>query len=140
MSVELLEALASLSSIINEENDRLVRPIRHPDLPALVEAKLRLTGQVEAESSRLMREDPDWMDALAPELRDGLRLGFETLIRRLEVNGRLLERRIALCDEIVGAITAEAQRLSGACSAVYGVHGTLKATRMPAPISVNSQF
>lgn len=140
MSIELLETLASLSTVINEENDRLTRPIRQPDLPALIDAKLRLAGILDAQTSRLERENPDWMAALDEELRAALTEGFATLIRRLEVNGRLLERRIALCDDLVGAISAEARRLSGARSAVYGMHGTLKATRMAAPIAVNSRL
>ena len=56
------------------------------------------------------------------------------------MNANLLERRIALCDEIMGAIAAEARRLTGAKSAVYGVRGTLMTSEQATPISINGHF
>lgn len=140
MPNELIEALASLAQIVDEENDRLTRPVHHPDLPALVEAKMRLAATVEAEVARLQREHPGWLDLFAPEARAQVTAAIELLLRRLGVNTNLIERRIALCDEIMVAVADEARRLSGARSAVYGIRGTLARSDQAAPIAVNSRI
>ncbi|KQS46939.1 MULTISPECIES: hypothetical protein [unclassified Sphingomonas] len=138
--IELVKSLTSLAMILDEENDRLTRPANASDLPELVAAKIRLAGIVEAESIRLARERPRWLDDLPEEEQDEIRSLLETLVRRLGVNANLLERRIAMCDEIMGAIAAEARRLTGAKSAVYGVRGTLLSSEQATPISINGHF
>lgn len=138
--IELVKSLTSLAMILDEENDRLTRPANASDLPELVAAKIRLAGIVEAESIRLARERPRWLDDLPEEEQDEIRSLLETLVRRLGVNANLLERRIAMCDEIMGAIAAEALRLTGAKSAVYGVRGTLMSSEQATPISINGHF
>ncbi len=138
--IELVKSLTSLATILDEENDRLTRPANASDLPELVAAKIRLAGIVEAESIRLARERPRWLDDLPEEEQDEIRSLLETLVRRLGVNANLLGRRIAMCDEIMGAIAAEARRLTGAKSAVYGVRGTLMSSEQATPISINGHF
>ncbi len=138
--IELVKSLTSLAMILDEENDRLTRPANASDLPELVAAKIRLAGIVEAESIRLARERPRWLEDLPEEEQDEIRSLLETLVRRLGVNANLLERRIAMCDEIMGAIAAEARRLTGAKSAVYGVRGTLMSSEQATPISINGHF
>jgi len=138
--IELVKSLTSLAMILDEENDRLTRPANASDLPELVAAKIRLAGIVEAESIRLARERPLWLDDLPEEEQGEIRSLLETLVRRLGVNANLLERRIAMCDEIMGAIAAEARRLTGAKSAVYGVRGTLLSSEQATPISINGHF
>jgi len=140
MTAALIDALASLAQIVDEENDRLTRPIHHPELPALVEAKTRLAATVEVEIARLARERPDWINSVEGEGRAALTQAVEVLTRRLAVNSKLIERRIELCDEIMEAVADEARRLSGARSAVYGVHGTLSRSDQAAPIAVNSRI
>lgn len=138
--IELVKSLTSLAMILDEENDRLTRPANASDLPELVAAKIRLAGIVEAESIRLALERPRWLDDLPEEEQGEIRSLLETLVRRLGVNANLLERRIAMCDEIMGAIAAEARRLTGAKSAVYGVRGTLLSSEQATPISINGHF
>jgi hypothetical protein len=140
MAHELIDALSSLSSIVDEENDRLTRPGYAEDLPALVAAKLRLAGLVEAEYARLARIGGDWTDHLDADVRDALLPLIDGVFRRLRVNAQLLERRMELCDAIMGAIAAEAQRLTGGRSAVYGLHGVLRHSEQPTPIAVNSRY
>jgi hypothetical protein len=140
MWIDLVDAIASLAKLVDEENDRLTMPVNHPDLPGIVAAKARLAGQVEAESVRLAREEPDWLATLAPADQDKVRDLIDLLMRRLTVNANLLDRRLRLCDDLMGAIAAEAQRLTGARSTVYGVRGTLRMSEQAAPISVNSQY
>lgn len=140
MSNELVKSLTSLAMILDEENDRLTRPANASDLPELVAAKVRLAGIVDAEAIRLAREQPRWLDDLPEQDQNEVRSLLETLVRRLGVNANLLERRIALCDEIMGAIAAEARRLTGAKSAVYGVRGTLMSSEQATPISINGHF
>ncbi len=140
MSLEFVDAIVSLGRVVDEENDRLTLPFHHPDLPELVGAKVRLVGIIEAEAARLARTCPDWWTRLPESEHAMLSEAVGVLVRRLEVNAQLLGRRIELCDELIGAIVEEAQRLSGARSAVYGVRGTLRSTRIAAPISINSQL
>lgn len=138
MPAELAEALSSLAQLIDEENDRLTRPALHPDMPAIVEAKLRLSSQVQVHSARLAREQPDWLTGLDAPTRAAVGVAIEGLLRRLDVNARLLERRIALCDDLMGAIADEARRLSGARSATYGARGAIVHSQRAAPISLNN--
>lgn len=140
MPAELADALAALATVIDDENDRLISPVPHPDLPAIVAAKVRLSGQVQAHTARLSRDQPDWLTGLDEPTRASVGAAIEVLLRRLDVNARLLERRIALCDDLMGAISDEARRLSGARSATYGARGAIVHNRRAAPISLNNSL
>lgn len=137
MPAELADALSALAQLIDDENDRLISPVPHSDLPAIVAAKVRLSGQVQMHSARLAREQPDWMAGLDQPTRDSVAAAIEVLMRRLDVNVRLLERRISLCDDLMGAISDEARRLSGARSATYGARGAIVYSQRATPISLN---
>jgi len=138
MPAELAEALSALAQLIDDENDRLISPVPQSDLPVIVAAKIRLSGQVQAHSARLAREQPDWLNGLDETMRESVSAAVEILLRRLDVNVRLLERRMALCDDLMGAISDEARRLSGARSATYGARGAIVQTQRAAPISLNN--
>lgn len=138
MPAELADALSTLAQLVDEENDRLTRPLPHAELPAIVEAKIRLSGLVQTHSARLAREHPDWMTTLDAPMRQQIQAAFEVLLRRLEVNAQLLERRIALCDSLMGAISEEAQRMTGARTATYGARGAIVRSQRTAPISLNN--
>lgn len=138
MPAELADALSSLAQLIDDENDRLMSPVPQPDLAVIVEAKVRLSGLVQAHTARLSREQPEWLSGLDGETRASVAAAIEVLLRRLDVNARLLERRIALCDDLMGAISDEARRLSGARTATYGARGAIVRNQRATPISLNN--
>jgi hypothetical protein len=78
------------------------------------------------------------MNSLDADARAGVAAAIEVLLRRLDVNARLLERRISLCDDLMGAISNEAKRLTGARSATYGARGAIISNQRAAPISLNN--
>lgn len=138
MPAELADALSALAQLIDEENDRLMSPVPQHDLPAIVAAKIRLSGLVQVHTARLAREQPEWLSSLDDDTRASVGAAIDVLLRRLAVNERLLERRIALCDDLMGAISNEAKRLSGARSATYGARGAIVSSQRATPISLNN--
>ena len=138
MPADLADTLSSLAQLIDEENDRLMRPIPHPDLAAIVDAKVRLSGLVQVHTARLAREQPDWLSSLDDATRASVSAAIEVLLRRLDVNARLLERRMTLCDDLIGVISDEARRLSGARSATYGARGAIVHQQRATPITLNN--
>lgn len=140
MSIELIEAILSLGMVIEEENARLQETGYDPLLPGLVAAKIRLVGIIEAENVRVSAADRDWCAELDEAAHAELRGSIKSLFDQLDLNQQLLGRRLALCDDLIGAITSEAKRASGGRSTVYGAKGALTHADQATPISVNSKF
>lgn len=139
MSIELVEAIVSLAMVLDEENLRLPNPGYDPLLPGLVGAKTRLVGIIEAETVRLSGGH-DWSADLDEVAAAELRIAILALFDKLDLNRQLLARRIALCDDLLGAITTEAKRATGGRSTVYGATGDLSHADQATPISVNSKY
>lgn len=140
MSIELVETIVSLNMVLDEENGRLRAPGYDPLLPGLIAAKTRLVGIIEAENVRMVAGDADWAETLDEDATAELQGAIAALLAKLALNQDLLGRRIALCDDLLGAITAEAKRASGGRSMVYGAHGGLSHAEQPTPISINSSL
>lgn len=140
MSIELVEAIVSLAMVLDEENGRLPHPGYDPLLPGLVAAKTRLVGIIEAENVRLAAGGRDWSADLDEVAAAELRIAILALFDKLDLNQQLLARRIALCDDLLGAITTEAKRATGGRSTVYGAKGALSHADQATPISVNSKY
>ncbi|HEX8484343.1 flagellar biosynthesis protein FlgN [Sphingomonas sp.] len=132
---DLIETVTSLSLILDEENERLRDPASAPLPEALVAAKLRHVGTIEAMGVRLA-EVQGADTAAAARLIELIPI----MLAKVEANAALLRRRMALCDELMGAIAAEAQRLSGGRSTTYGALGTVARRDRSTPISINSQL
>jgi len=139
MSLDLVGAITSLSDVLDEENAILSGSAYDPRLEPLVSAKLRLVGIIEAEHVRMGTAD-DGLAALDPPARETLAGLVGAITDKLNVNAGLLQRRIALCDDLMGAITAEAQRASGTRTTTYGARGGLARTQQATPISVNASL
>ncbi len=140
MTAQLIDAMVSLTSLMEEENDKLARNPYVPELGEIAAAKLRLTGRIEAEVARLKREGKDWMEALETEAREELTEVSRNLRDASAVNQEILARQIELSSEMMAAIAAEAQRLTGARAATYGATGGMGGMDAPAPISINARL
>lgn len=140
MTNKLIDAMASLTALMEEESEKLTRSPWLPELPEIVGAKLRLTGQLDAELARLRRESEEWAEALDPELRERLADASRALREASLVNADVLQRQIELSVDMMAAIAAEAQRITGARSSTYGAGGRVAGREAPAPISVNSRL
>ncbi|OAN57285.1 hypothetical protein [Sphingomonas sp. TDK1] len=141
MITQLVDAMVSLTSLMEEESERLVRTPYMRELGEIADAKLRLAGRIEAEIARLKREHlDDWLDTLEPEAREALSEASRALRDASVVNARIISRQIELSSEMMAAIAAEAQRLTGSRSTTYSACGGLTGIDAPAPISVNARL
>lgn len=141
MITQLVDAMVSLTALMEEESERLSRSPYIPELGEIANAKLRLAGRIEAEIARLKRENPDdWLDTLEPEAREMLSGASRSLRDASLVNSRILSRQIELSAEMMAAIAAEAQRLTGSRSTTYSACGGIGGIDAPAPISVNARL
>jgi thiamine biosynthesis lipoprotein ApbE len=128
MTVQLIDAMISLTALMEEESEKIARKAYVPELGEIATAKLRLTGRIEADFARLKRESANWAEKLDEESDASA------------VNQQILSRQIELSVEMMGAIAAEAQRLTGTRSTTYGACGGLGGMDAPAPISINARL
>lgn len=137
---EMVDAVASLASLMNEETARLGAPGRATDLAELVTAKTRVAGALEGMVTRAAREDAQWMERLDPEDRERLLAALAELRQAAAPNAAILDRQIELSRDLMTAVAAEVKRLSGRRHTVYGAAGGLAEADAAAPITVNSRF
>ncbi|MFZ5746621.1 MAG: flagellar protein FlgN [Pseudomonadota bacterium] len=140
MTADLVDAMISLTALMEEESDRLSRAPYMADLPEIAAAKLRLAGRIDAEVARLKRERPDWQDRLPEEERRKLADASVALRDASKINADVLSRQIQLSVEMMSAIAAEAQRLTGTRNTIYDKLGGLDGVDAPAPISINARL
>ncbi len=140
MTAQLIDAMVSLTALMEEESEKIARKAYVPELGEIAAAKLRLTGRIEADFARLKRESADWAEKLDEETRQQLSDASRDLRDASAVNQQILSRQIELSVEMMGAIAAEAQRLTGTRSTTYGACGGLGGMDAPAPISVNARL
>jgi flagellar biosynthesis/type III secretory pathway chaperone len=140
MTDQLIDAMVSLTALMEEETEKLARRGYVPELGEIAAAKVRLTGRIEADFARLKRETPNWTEKLDEETRARLSDASRDLRDASAVNQQILSRQIELSVEMMGAIAAEAQRLGGTRSTTYGACGALGGMDAPAPISINARL
>lgn len=140
MLADLLDTIASLTEVTAQETELLAARGPAAALAELSGIKVRLGGQMEAIVARLARGRPEWWTALDVESRGALAAATATLLDAARANAVLLERRIALASDMMAAVAAEAQRLTGARNAVYAADGGLIRNDQPAPISLNARL
>ncbi|HWU95017.1 MAG TPA: flagellar protein FlgN [Sphingomonas sp.] len=141
MTEQLIDAMVSLTHIMEEESEQLAKAPYFPEMPEIATVKLRLTGRIEAEVARMKREAPDnWAERLDPEVRERLAEASRGLRDASTINQQVLKRQIELSTDMMGAIAAEAQRLTGTRNMTYGACGGLGVTDAPAPISINARL
>ena len=140
MAVELTDLVVSLTAIMEEETGRLLRPGRHADIAEMTAAKAQLVAALEARNAQLSRERPDWKERLEPDERLRLAGHVRALSEASILNARVLQRQIELSTEMMAAVAAEAQRMTGARGATYGQGGVLSHTDQATPISLNTRL
>jgi flagellar biosynthesis/type III secretory pathway chaperone len=141
MTAHLIDAMLSLTALMEEESDKLMRTPYLPELGEIAGAKLRLAGRIEAEVARMRRENPDdWLGEVDEETRDQLAAASLSLRDASTINAQILARQIELSAEMMAAVAAEAQRLTGTRSMVYASCGGVSGTDGPAPISINTRL
>jgi len=137
---DLDSALVSLDLILDEENARLGMPGFDLVPRELVAAKMRVVGVIEAAQVRLVAARSAGAAIPDAEGCAATAAMLERTMQKLATNAALLERRIALCDDLMGAITDEAKRLSGGRSMVYRATGALSHAEQPTPIAINNSL
>eukprot|EP01035_Chromulina_nebulosa_P008041 gene8040-biopygen6808 len=103
-------------------------------------AKIKLVAALEIKTAEHGRMRSDWVSKLDAETREALTAAIRHLGAAATVNARVLERQIDLSTEMMSAVAAEARRLSGTRSAIYGASGALSQTEIATPISVNASL
>ena len=137
---DLADIVASLTAIVEEETGRLLSPGRHADMREMADAKARLVAGLEAQNVRLTRERPKWMAELDAPERTRLAVLVRALSEASILNARVLQRHIDLSTDMMAAVAAEAQRLTGARGATYGAGGMLARSDQATPISLNARL
>lgn len=140
MTAHLIDAMLSLTALMEEESEKLALAAYLPELPEIANAKLRLTGRIEAEVARLKRGSEHWLAELDADTRAQLADASRNLRDASTVNAQILSRQIELSVEMMAAIAAEAQRLTGSRNSIYGARGDLGGIEAPAPISINARL
>lgn len=140
MTAHLLDIIASLTALMEEESDMLAAPGLHPQLGECSAAKVALVAALEAHSAQLDRERSGWMEALGPDTRTRMLAAIAGLHDASVVNAEVLGRQIELSTEMLTAVAAEVQRVTGTSSATYGAHGGLFQTAQATPISLNARL
>ena len=140
MPAELLDLVQSLTLLIGEESDLLARPGGYRRIGELATAKGRVVAALETRLARNDRETPGWQATLDPDTRTALATASEALMQAARANAVVLERQIALSDELLAAIAQEAQRRTGATATAYGAGGLLWNTEQAAPIAINTSL
>lgn len=141
MTANLIDAMVSLATLMEEESEKLARSPYLPELGEIAGAKLRLAGRLEAEVARMKREHPDnWLEEVDAETREQLADASRHLRDASTVNAQILSRQIELSADMMAAIAAEAQRLTGSRSTIYGACGGMAGMDTSSPISINTRL
>jgi flagellar biosynthesis/type III secretory pathway chaperone len=140
MANDFIDIATSLVEIIEEETARLLAPGRHRDYAEMTAAKIKLAAALEVQVARRNRTRDQWLDSLDAETREAVTETVSRLLAAAEANARVLERQIDLSTDMMGAVAAEACRLSGTRSSTYGVRGMITATDAATPISINTSL
>jgi flagellar biosynthesis/type III secretory pathway chaperone len=136
----LIDVVASLTLIMQEETARLAAHAPNSSLAELAAAKQRLVSQLEADLAKIERQRGDWMETITEAQRETLFTTLYALGEASATNAATLERQIDLSVELIGAITSEAKRLAGRTTTTYGARGNIAMFDPAAPISVNSEY
>lgn len=140
MPDKLIDNIRSVSALIETETAMLQSSGRHSELDEIVAAKVRLVAAIEADTSRLARERPQWKEELDPERRDALASATARLKEVAGPNAAILKRQIEFSAEMMAAIAAEARRLTGTRSETYRASGAVVRADLSTPISINAEF
>lgn len=137
---DVIDTLLSLVRVMEEESERLALAGPGAPVTELAQAKVRLAGRLDQLGARLEREDADWMRRVEGDQRESLHRALGALNEAALVNSDILERQIALSGDLLGAIGAEMERLTGRRSTTYGRMGDMRRRATRAPLAVNQKY
>ncbi|RST30715.1 flagellar protein FlgN [Sphingomonas ginkgonis] len=135
MSEAMVEAMEALTALMDEECTLLKGGVDHQGVAAIAAAKQKLTARLEAQTVFLDREEPGWRERLSPEMLHLTRQMQQSAAR----NAAMLRRQIELSRDLLDAIAAEAQRLTGLRVDTYGDQGAISRFDQPAPLAINAR-
>jgi hypothetical protein len=138
MNDELITLMTSLSDLMDEESALLLRGAWPPRNEALADAKIRLTGALEATLAERGRTDPAWLDAVPAD--SPLGLAIDQLRCSALDNAGLLSRQIDLSQELLAEIAREAGRIGGGRQQTYQRGGQLHQRSGPTPVTLNTRL
>ncbi|GAB5349262.1 flagellar protein FlgN [Alteriqipengyuania sp. 357] len=136
----MLDIAQSLASLMSEETGSLGERGRMDEHEEMVAAKRRLVAQLEAEIVRLNREVPGWVSDLNAEQDAALTEAMATLRDAAVSNATMVDRHLAMSNDIIDAIAAEAKRLTGNAGCSYLDTGSMMRRTGSSPISVNTRL
>ncbi len=140
MPNDYLDTIVSLTAIMVEETARLQSPGRNRDFTEMAAAKIKLVADLETEAAIRERTGADWLATLGADDRDKLAAAVRDLGVAAAENARVLQRQLDLSTEMMAAVAAEARRVTGSRSAIYGARGRVARSHAAAPISVNASL
>ena len=139
MTFKLTDTVRSLTGLIRQET-ALLAAGGGTEVKEIAMAKQRLAASLEQQLATLDREQPNWHEDLPVERRPEMAAAMSDLAGAAAQNKQVLARHIELSRELLGAIGAEARRLSGASNETYGAAGTVMRSEVPAPFAVNARL
>jgi flagellar biosynthesis/type III secretory pathway chaperone len=140
MASEFIDIVTSLTTIMEEETARLLAPGRHRDFTEMAAAKIKLATALEVKTAEHADTRAEWLNALDSDTRQRLIDAVRHLEAAAQANTRVLGRQIDLATEMMETVAAEARRLSGGRSAIYGASGMLGHSQRSTPISINASL
>ncbi len=138
MSDELTPLMQSLSDLMDEETVLLRGGTWPPQNEALADAKIRLTGALEATLAERDRTNPAWLDAVPAD--SPLGDAIDRLRRSALDNATLLSRQIDLSQELLAEIAREAGRIGGQRQQTYQRGGQVRQRSGPTPVTLNTRL
>ena len=136
----ILDIAQSLASVMAEETGALNQRGRYADHAEMVAAKRRLVAQMEAEIVRLNREAPSWLTDLDEQQDAALTEAMATLRDAAISNASVVDRHLALSNDLIDAVASEAKRLTGNAGCSYRDTGSMTWRQGTSPISVNTSL
>lgn len=137
---ESLRLAKDLTAIVEEETERLTNGESASSLRTLVESKTRLTEQFEQQLRLLKQTDPAVIEACPVEERDELKIALARLSESTIENGKIIIRKQALTDDLLGAVVEEARRSNGATIMRYGDTGSKRPGHRSAAVAVDTRL
>lgn len=140
MTAPLIDLMASLTTVIEDEAAAIGHHANSTMLRDLVEIKQRLTGLLERELARLTRLDPHWVSALDGEDRAAAVAALDRLTAASDAGAVLVRRRLDMTGELIGALGDEARRVAGRRASTYDGDGDLTPPDAAPPISFSLNY
>lgn len=140
MIAECIRLAEGLVEVVEEETRRLQAGEGIGSLKALVTSKVRLTDQLEREIALLKKAEPAAVKAAGDEEHERLVKALDRLAVAAEENGKIVQRKQAITDDLLGAVLQDVRRNSGATIMRYGEKGSSLPGHRSAAVAVDARL